>query len=282
MGKQYSEITNILDSFAQYLAEKGRADNTIKTYCGVLQSFFKWLDSNGKNAAAVKKQDIQLYIDYLKEEQRSVSTINKVLNTINTFAKSIDRLDMTKDVCFSEKESTHASPEFLSNEEVQQLLDKVERDGNKRNAAIAHTLLKTGIRVSELCLLNISSLDLNHQTGQLVVKDEVRGSERTIPLPNSLVQRLKEYLNSRNDEEEALFLSNYQKRISPRTVQHMLQQFGVHPHKLRHTFCYELIEKGMDLSIVAQLAGHSDINVTKQYMKAYQTDQAAKESKKYA
>jgi site-specific recombinase XerD len=74
---------------------------------------------------------------------------------------------------------------------------------------------------------------------------------------------------TRDDDCDALFLSNYQKRIAARTVQHMLkEEYGVYPHKLRHTFCYDLVRKGVDLSIVAQLSGHSDVNVTRQYVLA--------------
>ncbi|MFV8829568.1 tyrosine-type recombinase/integrase [Alkalihalobacterium sp. APHAB7] len=278
MKNQYSEngdITKILDFFASYLSQKGRSENTRKTYCGVLQSFFIWLETQGKPIKELNKEDVQTYINHLQGEQRSISTIKKIINTINTYAKSIDRLDLTHDIYYSKDESDKAPfvPEILREQEVKKLLNEVESAGNPRNTAIVYTLLETGIRVSELCSLNKSDLKLNekNQTGQLVVKSKQEANNRTIPLTRSVVQHLKDYLNSRNDDEEALFLSNYQQRMAARTVQHTLKQYGVHPHKLRHTFCYNLVQKGLDLSIVAQLAGHSDTNLIKQYLK-YEMD----------
>ena len=54
--------------------------------------------------------------------------------------------------------------------------------------------------------------------------------------------------------------------MTPRSVQYMLKKFDVHPHKLRHTFCQQLINKGIDLPIVSKLAGHKDLNMTKRYL----------------
>ena len=61
------------------------------------------------------------------------------------------------------------------------------------------------------------------------------------------------------------FLSSLKKRMTARSVQYMLQKYDVNPHKLRHTFCQELINHGVDIRTVAKLAGHRDINVTKRY-----------------
>ena len=269
MGNHYTGNSDILHSFESYLAEKGRSVNTVKTYSNVLQSFFNWLGNKGNLPNEFRKQDVQLYINHLEKEQRSFSTLKKVYNTINTFAKFINRTDITQDIQFLETETEQNYPEFLSKEEIEKLLYNVEEDGSKRNTAITHMLLKTGIRVSELCSLNKTHIELNDktQTGQVVVRNKLLDNTRTIPLQRSLYHHLTVYIDSRNDNEEALFISNYQQRISSRTVQHMLKQYGVYPHKLRHTYCYGLIGKGLDLSIVAQLAGHSDIYVTKQYLK---------------
>ncbi|MBT9166113.1 MAG: Tyrosine recombinase XerC [Chloroflexi bacterium] len=55
--------------------------------------------------------------------------------------------------------------------------------------------------------------------------------------------------------------------MSARAVQHMLAVYGVHPHKLRHTFCRELVGKGIDIATVAEPAGHADVNTTRRYAK---------------
>ena len=76
---------------------------------------------------------------------------------------------------------------------------------------------------------------------------------------------MRRYIESRDDQDPALFLSNYKKRISIRATQYMLSKYHVHPHELRHTFCRELVSAGIDLTTVADLAGHADINVTRRY-----------------
>jgi site-specific recombinase XerD len=262
---------DIIDSFAVYLSQKGRSENTIKTYCGVIHTFSSWLEAQDKELHELTQQDVQSYIDFLETEKRSVSTINKIFNTINTFAKSQNRPEMTENIKRSKTKIDYVAPDFLTEEEVNTLLKKAKADSSKRNKAIVFALLYTGVRVSELCMLNRDDIKLNHksQTGQMIVKNLEQENERIIPLSKELVHKLHDYLTSRNDEHEALFVSNYQKRIAARTVQHMLkEEYGVYPHKLRHTFCYDLVRKGVDLSIVAQLSGHSDVNVTRQYLAA--------------
>ena len=258
------EYQEILEFFARYLEDKGRSENTIKTYLGVLQSFFNWLKNRHGNIPELSKNEIQVYMNYLESEQRSAATVEKVFRTLTVFARYINQPQITDDIYRKEKLGDKTAPESLAENEVEYLLREIEQVGNERNTAIVYTLLYTGIRVSELCSLNRSDIE----TGFITIKsrkDDDKG--RTIPMSKAFSNHLKTYLESRTDSHEALFISNYQKRISPRTVQHMLKPYGVHPHKLRHTFCYELVQKGVDLSIIAELAGHSDINVTKQYVK---------------
>ncbi|MFC0562085.1 tyrosine-type recombinase/integrase [Halalkalibacter alkalisediminis] len=261
---------DVIDSFAVYLSEKGRSENTIKTYCGVIHSFCCWLESREKMITHLTKDDIQEYIYFLEAEKRSVSTINKIFNTINTFARSIALPELTDTVERTNKRIDYVAPDYLKEAELQELLSRAKKDTSKRNVAIVYTLLYTGVRVSELCQLNKKDIKLNakSQTGQVMVRSE-SGNERMIPLSKELVIKLDDYLTSRTDDHDALFVSNYQKRIATRTVQHMLkQEYNIHPHKLRHTFCHDLVRKGVDLSMVAQLSGHSDVNVTKQYLDA--------------
>lgn len=66
--------------------------------------------------------------------------------------------------------------------------------------------------------------------------------ERHVPVSAECRHAINAYLAQRNDDKEALFLSNYSKRISVRSVQHMLEQYGVHPHQLRHTFVKRLVD----------------------------------------
>jgi integrase/recombinase XerD len=258
----------IIDLFSSHLAQKGRSENTIKTYCGVLHSFCSWLEEQKKDIQLVSNADVQSYMDYLEEEGRSASTINKVYNAIKTFADATAQLEITRDIRRLAKVDKPGPIEFLTKCDVEKLLISVKKSGNQRNIAMVYTLLETGIRVSEFCMLNRSNVQFssNGHTGQLMVVNPKGHGYRTLPLTKTVASYLKTYLETRDDDNEALFLSGYDKRIATRTVQHTLKQYGITPHMLRHTYCYNLVQKGVDLSIVAQLAGHVNTTITKQYV----------------
>lgn len=258
----------ILDLFASHLSQKGRSENTIKTYCGVIHSFCNWLVEQKKDIQLVSNVDVQSYIDYLEAEGRSTSTINKVYNAIKTFADATAQLEITRDIRRVTKVEKQSPSEFLTKCDIEKLLINVKKSGNKRNIAMVYTFLETGIRVSEFCMLNKSDVQFNSSghTGQLTVSNPKGHGYRTLPLTKTVVDYLKTYLETRDDDNEALFLSGYDKRIATRTVQHTLKQYGITPHMLRHTYCYDLVQKGVDLSIVAQLAGHVNTTITKQYV----------------
>lgn len=258
----------ILDLFSNHLSEKGLSENTVKTYCGVLHSFCNWLTEQKKAVQVVNNVDVQSYMNYLEAEGRSVSTINKIYNALKTFADAIDKLEIIQGIRRETKVRKEDALEFLTKCDVENLLISVKNSGNKRNIAMVYTLLETGIRVSEFCMLNKSDVQFNRNghTGQLIVSNSKGHGYRTLPLTKTVVSYLKAYLSTRDDDNEALFLSGYNKRIATRTVQHTLKQYGITPHMLRHTYCYDLVQKGVDLSIVAQLAGHVNTTITKQYV----------------
>ncbi len=268
----------LFESFLVALKERGRSQNTIKTYHIVLQSFCLWLEERNRCITTLTQKDIQSYMDFLDYEEKSPATIDKIFNTLNVFARHIGKAELTEDI----KRKTRTkeditAPVAFTKKELEKLLKRIKDKGNLRNTAIVYTLLHTGIRVSELCSLNKSDIEKNRETYYLKIRKQKEGKERTIPLSSTCFHSISEYIASRDDNSDALFLSNYAKPISVRTVQHMLQQYEANPHKLRHTFCYGLIEKGIDISIVAELAGHSDINVTKQYIRSTNRDKLAKD-----
>lgn len=253
---------NILDRFLKSQEAQGKADGTIKTYIGVLEKFQSWLKETP--IEDISKIDVQFYINYLEEQQKSAGTIEKYLAAISVFARFLGKSDIMFDIHRKEKVKENEIPDSLEEGEEKQLLFKVESDGNLRNIAIVYTLLYTGIRISELCGLNFEDIEITDKKAKLYVKDKHGEIERIIPLSVEVSKHLNLYLDS-TTTRNALFVSSTNKRISTRAVQYMLQKYEVNPHKLRHTFCQKLINKGIDINTVAKLAGHKDVNVTKRY-----------------
>jgi integrase/recombinase XerD len=252
----------IVTDFSKWLEEGGKSLNTISTYQRELLKYQGWLHQYSIHLKDISQNDVQNYISFLEHQGKSPITIDKILGAIRTFAKFLKRPEIIMDIQIIPIEKNDEI-ELLSISECEQLLTQVKKDGNKRNIAIVYTLLHTGIRVSELCALNKSNLDFTHN--QLFVYPAV-GVQRSIPLSDEVKIHLINYLESANIVD-ALFISKSNERLTERSIQYMLKKYYVNPHKLRHTFCQRLVDNGVSLEVVSQLAGHKDINVTKRYAK---------------
>jgi integrase/recombinase XerD len=252
----------IVTDFSKWLEEGGKSLNTISTYQRELLKYQGWLHQYSIDLKDISQNDVQNYISFLEHQGKSPMTIDKILGAIRTFAKFLKRPEIIMEIQIIPIDKKDEI-ELLSISECEQLLTQVKKDGNKRNIAIVYTLLHTGIRVSELCALNKSNLDFTHN--QLFVYPVV-GAQRAIPLSDEVKIHLINYLESANIID-ALFISKSNERLTERSIQYMLKKYYVNPHKLRHTFCQRLVDKGVSLEVVSQLAGHKDINVTKRYAK---------------
>ncbi|MDF0727317.1 tyrosine-type recombinase/integrase [Cytobacillus sp. S13-E01] len=271
---QNTELSSLLTPFGEWLLENGKSVSTVKTYNGALEKFLGWLMECDKDIFKITREDVQGYMQYLESLDRSPATIEKAFSTLSVYAKFLDKPEITKNINRVENEKDDSAPVTLESSERSALLKEVELDGDIRNTAIVYTLLHTGIRISELCALNHSDIQVDSETGKgklfiRTLKGEVK---RVIPMSRELMYQLQRYKNSIETSQEALFISSVNKRISTRGVQYMLKKYDVNPHKLRHTFCSDLVQNGIDLATVAELAGHADVNVTKRYVKPTSSD----------
>jgi len=261
MKKNSTEAIPLILDFCNWLKEQKKSPNTIATYKRELEKYQEWLQEKNYDIHHVTKGDIQSYIIFLEQEQKSLATIDKTIGAIRTFAKFLKKPELVFGIKIKPVEKKEKI-ETLSSNEYALLLNQVKEDGNLRNIAIVYILLHTGIRVSELCKLNWSNVDFIKN--ELIVQRN--DEERFIPLSKDTRIHLKNYLQS-HTSTEALFITKSGDRITERTVQYMLKKYRVNPNKLRHTFCQRLIDSNVDLEIVSRFAGHKDINVTKRYVK---------------
>ncbi|UXH43334.1 tyrosine-type recombinase/integrase [Rossellomorea vietnamensis] len=252
-----------IDQFLTWLEHEGKSSNTISTYHQELRKYEKWLQENHRELVDITHCDVQEYISFLEEKGKSPVTTDKILGVIRTFSKFLKKPDITFDIKI--KQGTKKDEiESLSKEECEVLLREVRESANERNIAIVYMLLHTGIRVSELCALDIADIDL--ETKQVSISD-THGADRIIPLSEEVVQSLSDYMEA-VQPQEALFVSKTNERLTERSVQYMLKKYHTNAQKLRHTFCQHLIDQGVSLEIVSKLAGHRDNNVTKRYAKS--------------
>ncbi len=255
-----------LNEYLAHLSDKGKSQNTIDNYTRTLTEFTRWLDENRGDFVRLTRIDVQQFVSHLQDSGNSPTTVKNKFACLRSYAHYIKRPDIIEDIRVPEvREVRNIAPKSLERNERNGLLRQVERDGNLRDIAMTYTLLMTGLRVSELVSLNRDDVTMSERSGSVLVRNGKGNVSRKVPLSSEVRLHLRRYLEQRDDSERALFLSNRGQRISVRTVQHTLAKYGVHPHELRHTFARELVSKGIDISTVAELAGHRDINVTRRY-----------------
>src|SRR6476620_1870692 len=262
----------MIENFCIWLQEQKKSVNTIKTYKRELEIYQEWLQEKGTGLHRLKKVDIQSYIYYLEDQEKSITTIDKTAGVIRTFAKYLGKPELTFGLDIKPVEKNNEI-ETLTTKEYNELLKKVKEDNHLRNTTIVVVLLHTGIRISELCSLDRSHINL--ECHELTVdKNE---DTRVIPLSNEAREYLSLYLNSHS--YQAIFVSNHTgERFSERAVQYMLKKYNVTPQVLRHTFCQRLIDNKVDVETVARLAGHKDINVTKKYIRTQMNNQKVEDA----
>lgn len=258
----------LVDLFEKWLVHQEKSPNTINTYKNAILKLKSWLNEQNKDLSSLERHLVQEFMNGLEEEGKSASTIDKIYATIRVFAQFLDHPEIVQNIQRKEKEKNiyQTVPEFLNDDEKRILLKEVEKDKDLRNTTIVYLLLYTGIRLSELCNLDRNHVELNGQKGTVTIANTNGDRKRTIPIPKDALKIVKRYIETlEEDYQGPLFMSKQNKRLTTRSIQYMLEKYNINPHKLRHTFCRDLIEKGIDIAVVAQLAGHNDINITKRY-----------------
>lgn len=166
-------------------------------------------------------------------------------------------------------------PKLLDVDQAAQLVEIDDKDPLAiRDKAIWELMYSSGLRLSELVMLNIDSLDL---ADAMVTVTGKGNKQRVIPVGRRARDAIKQWLACRpvmvDDGEVAVFVSQRGTRISCRSIQQRLKQWAikqgltnhVNPHMLRHSFASHLLESSGDLRAVQELLGHADISTTQVY-----------------
>ncbi len=172
-------------------------------------------------------------------------------------------------------------PTFLNVDaaaEVVETPDEASAEG-LRDRALLETLYGSGLRVSELCGLDLEHVELDGGTVRVLGKGD---KERLVPLGSKAVEAIHRWLERRDEltsdrtgpgDVRALFLSARGRRLGVRRVQTLVHQYGalgagradLHPHALRHTCATHLLEGGADLRAIQTLLGHASLSTTQRY-----------------
>ena len=260
--------------------EKKLSENTLQSYQRDIKQFETYIEKNEKDYLKITNVDIQEYIEYLKEINKKTSTISRNIASIRSFYQYLVRTKVVEtdptDNIQSPKIEKKA-PSILTSEEVELLLeqpDLVELKGI-RDKAMLEFAYATGMKVTEIVMLNIEDVDL--ELGSVKCKT---GKERIIPLGKMSLKALKEYVEKvrdlllRTDSEKALFVNINGKRLTRQGFWKIIKYYkeqahiekDITPHVLRHSFATHLLQNGADLKSIQTMLGHSDILSTQIYM----------------
>lgn len=216
---------------------------------------------------------IRDYKTYLKTERQAKPTsVNLALAAIDHFHQFIgnDRPQV-------QRESLPAqAPRALKPEEQKAFLRAVERAPTVRDQAIAHLLFYTAIRLGECAVLNLDDVRISARKGVVIIRSGKGDAYREVPLNVEVRETLRLWLKERakrfpQTAESAVFLNPKGERLSARAIDLALRRIGadsrleLSAHVLRHTCLTNLVRRGNDLVLVAEIAGHKRLETTRRY-----------------
>ena len=269
-----------IDSFLSHLeVVRHLSPHTISSYKRDLTAFFTFLKEKHDSGEEVRDHDIRGFVAQERRRDLSARSIQRALSSIRSFFNYLldeEVVETNPAANISSPKSTQLLPKALDTDLVKRLLDfKPQGDIEIRDKAMVELLYSSGLRLSELCGLNMESISIKERSCRVVGKGN---KTRDLPVGEKAIQSLRDWLlvreNISSDANKALFLNKNGKRISTRSVQLRLERLSkkrglpmVNPHMLRHSFASHILESSGDLRAVQEMLGHSDIGTTQIYTK---------------
>lgn len=292
----------IIRDFLTYSSTiKGKSKLSVEEYYFDLTTFFKYIKlSHGLSPSDKEFQEIDVsdidevlvksitisdllaFLVFCKEERdNNAATRARKASTLRVYFRYLTNtkhiLTDNPAVELETPKTKKSLPRFLTLEESLKLLSVVDGDYKERDYCIITFFLNCGMRLSELCSLNLTSFGEN---GSMTLLGK-GNKERTVYLNQACIDALEKYLPTRpvdgvlQKDKNALFLSKFKKRISNKTVQHIvysnlekagLGDRGLSVHKLRHTAATLMYQHGnVDIRILKDILGHANLGTTQIY-----------------
>ncbi len=296
MKQANNPIKDLLPDFLEYLElEKGLSEQTQETYHRSLKKFINWLEGN--DLEDLKPHELtpehiwkyRVFLSRYKSEKTGEkldkSTQHRHLVALRTLLNFFAHRDI--DSIPAEKIELPKTPDdenkvkFLNLEQVRELLEAPDTNTKTgiRDRAILETLFSTGMRVAELVSLDRDQLKIKPKTEDLEISIVGKGDRpRTIYFSERCVKWLRKYLETRDDDSEALFRryrgpKDASLRLSSRSIENIVKKYVkkaglpsfTTPHTLRHSFATDLLAQGVDLRVVQEFLGHKNVATTQIY-----------------
>lgn len=277
-------MQKFIENFLAYLLNERRySENTIVSYQRDLNELYQFLESSGStDVSDVTYQDMRYYLAFLNEQQYRPASISRKLSSARSFFNYLvleEILDSHPLDLIHYQAKEQRLPEFFYEEEINKLIEtayQMETDTRLRDAAIIELLYSSGLRVSELCDLKVSQINVAVQLIRVIGKGN---KERIVPLGDKALAVIKQYQSTWRKEHHVdasvhqLFINEKGQPLKPAQIRQILEQINtatglnatIYPHKIRHTFATHLLNNGADLRSVQEMLGHENLSTTQIY-----------------
>lgn len=273
-----TESTNeqMVTKFIEAKRIEGCSEKTLAYYRKTIDTMFEEV---GKEVMHVVTEDLRSYLTkYQESKQLSRVTVDNVRRILSSFFSWLEDEDyiLKSPVRRIHKVKTATNiKETYTDEALESMRDNCEEI---RDLAIIDMLASTGMRVGEMFLLNRSDINFNERECVVLGKGN---KERVVYFDARTKIHLQNYLDSRTDDDDALFvtLRSPHTRLTINGIEVRLRELGkrlgmekVHPHKFRRTLATMAIDKGMPIEQLQQLLGHKRIDTTLHYAMVKQSN----------
>lgn len=251
-----------LRKYEMYLLEEEKSENTIEKYIRDIRKFIMFI-----NEDEIRKSDVIAFKNSLLNNYKP-SSINSILVSVNGFLSWLGCGELKVKLLKRQKEIFTIPEKELSQAEYKRIVNAAEKKKNHKLSLLIQTICVTGIRISELQYITVESL----KQGRVTVCSKRKN--RMIFIPKEFCKVLVRYCRNENIKAGSIFISKTGKPLNRSNIWRMMKNLckaanvlesKVFPHNLRHLFArtYYKIEK--DISKLADILGHTNINTTRIY-----------------
>ena len=252
--------------FRRWMEHKRYSQSTVKTYCGILQVFLRFL--NPKPADEAINEDVVRFTnEFILAGNYSTSYQNQAISAIKLFFREIMKTTIRVEQ-LQRPRKEHRLPNVLSKEEVKKIL---QAPANLKHRAMLSLIYACGLRRSEL--LNLFPVDVDSKRGILVIRQSKGKKDRIAPLPEKIIALLRDYYVAYQPIHWLFEGQQKGTRYSEQSLASVLKQAvaraGIRKpvtlHWLRHSYATHLLESGTDLRYIQELLGHKSSRTTEIY-----------------
>lgn len=277
-----NELSRWLRHWVEALRRENASVHTVRNYQTDIEQFLAYLSRSRDipQPGEIDQWVLREWLADLHSQELSKPTIRRKLAAVRGFFDHLLRegvISINRAKLLTTPKMPKTLPHVPTESQTNELIDAVaarelERPFPERDLALFELLYGCGLRISELCGLNLS--DLDRAEGWVLVRGK-RKKERQVPVPAKALQSLESYLEIRKpvSGENALFLNHRGLRLSDRGARGILKLYAIalagdpslHPHTLRHAYATHLLSAGADLRAIQELLGHASLSTTQRY-----------------